>query len=112
MRVSYDNYKNPSDKENLWGWITSQICENKPLILAEVFWSGLGHTSVIYGFGANDLIGRYVDIYDHLEEPVTDPLTGISEVEQASYDNVIYFEKDNDIFNRTAVYYTFNIQLP
>ena len=112
MQVGYENFKNPSDRENLWGWITSQICENKPLILAEVFSSGLGHSSVIYGDGENDIYGRYVDIYDHLDEPVTDPLSGQLEVEQVSYDDEIYFVPGNDLYGRTAVYYTFNIQLP
>jgi len=97
--------KDPSNRENLWGKITSQICENKPIILAEYFVGGGGHSSVIYGFGGNDLVGsRWVDLYDHVPSP--------DNVEQVNYDNEIYFVPGNDSFSRREVYYTFEIQPP
>ena len=103
--------KNPH-REDLWAKVTSQICEEKPLILAEYYEGGGGHSSVIYGYGGNGLVGeRWVDIYDHLSPPITDPLTGLLEVEQVNYDAEIYFVPGgNDTFSRTAVYYTFDIQ--
>ncbi|MEO8324894.1 MAG: papain-like cysteine protease family protein [Nitrospirota bacterium] len=96
--------KDPSSRENLWGKVTSQICEEKPLILAEYFVGGGGHSSVIYGFGGNGQVGeRWVDLYDHIAKPI--------DVEQVNYDNEIYFvDQDHDNFGRLAVYYTFDIQ--
>lgn len=104
--------KDPPSRENLWGKVTSQICEDKPFILAEYFVGVGGHSSVIYGFGGNGLAGeRWVDIYDHFDPPVTDPLTGQLLVEQVNYDAEIYYVPgENDTFNRSAVYYTFDIQ--
>jgi len=98
-------------RENLWAKVTNQICEEKPLILAEYFVGGGGHSSVIYGFGGNGLVGeRWVDTYDHISPPITDPLTGLLDVEQVNYDEEIYFVPGNDTFYRTNVYYTFDIQ--
>jgi hypothetical protein len=102
--------KDPPDREDLWGKLTNQICEDKPLILAE-YWGAGGHSSVIYGFGGNGLTGeRWVDIYDHFDPPITDILTGELEVEQINYDAEIYYVPGNDTFGRTEVYYTFDIQ--
>lgn len=104
--------KDPPSRENLWGKMTNQICEDKPLVLAEYFVGGGGHSYVIYGFGGNGLDGeRWVDIYDHLTPPTTEPLTGQLEVEQVNYDYQLYYVPGgNDTFGRTAVWYTFDIQ--
>jgi hypothetical protein len=96
--------KDPPNRENLWGKISNQICEEKPIVLAEYFVDGGGHSSVIYGFGGNGQVGeRWVDIYDHLDKPI--------DVEQVNYDNELYFvDRDHDNFGRKEVYYTFDIQ--
>ena len=96
--------KDPPNRENLWGKVTNQICEEKPIVLAEYFVDGGGHNSSIYGFGGNGQVGeRWVDIYDHLDKPI--------DVEQVNYDNELYFvDRDHDNFGRLEVYYTFDIQ--
>lgn len=96
--------KDPPNRENLWGKVTNQICEEKPIVLAEYFVDGGGHTSVISAFGGNGQVGeRWVDIYDHLGPPI--------DLEQVNYDNELYFvDRDHDNFGRLEVYYTFDIQ--
>lgn len=103
--------KDPQDKQNLWAKITNQICIQKPIIISQYFIGGLGHTAVIYGYRDGGEENRWVDLYDHLVPPATDPLSGdIRELEQVSYDNELYFVPDNDALLRTSVYYTWDIE--
>ena len=95
--------KDPPNRENLWGKVTNQICEEKPPILAEYFVGGGGHSYSIFGFKVDPDGERWVDIYDHLGPPIG--------LEQVNYDDELYFvDRDHDNFGRLEVYYTFDIQ--
>ncbi|MEO6202614.1 MAG: papain-like cysteine protease family protein [Nitrospirales bacterium] len=94
-------------KDKLWKMITWDICTGKPLILAEYFLGGGGHSSVLYGFDGNSPGEEsWVWAYDPLDDPVPGsggPRGGM----QWYFDEAIYFSSvPEDLYGREAIYVT------
>lgn len=108
--------KNPGF-EYLWAQLTNQICAGQPVIFEEHFLEGGGHSNVIYGYGKDDLTGRWVELYDH--QFVTDNLssdlpsaepTPAPDFQQVNFEYDLFFEPDRDDPIRKSVWYIFDIQ--
>lgn len=105
--ISATPIKNPP-REKFWGMITSQICEGKPLILAD-YWEFGGHSSIIYGFDGNiEGAERFVWSYDPQDDPNNSLLTGqVQGGMEWNFDLAIYFASpDTDFYDRKEIYVT------
>jgi len=105
--------ENPENLEELWGKLTSQICGNQPVIYEKHFIGGGAHSHVIFGFGKDDLTGRWVELYDHqsvTENSISDSSNSEPDFQQVNFENDLFWEASRDDPIRKAVYYIFDIQ--
>lgn len=91
------------DRDFDWDGLTTEICQDRPIIYAETWQSGGGHSYVLRSYRVDPNKARWVEMYDH--DPELALSDGQGDFEEWSYETLPLIRGGPDPFDRNAVYY-------
>lgn len=91
------------DRDFGWSNLSAEICQDRPIIYAETWKSGGGHSYILRSYRVDPDGNRWVEAYDHDPELAYSSSQG--DFEEWSYETLPLVREGPDPFNRDAVYY-------